>query len=73
MNSVKLYVRDAVGVEFLVTFTANTPENIASFRNHVKACQRYWRTAEYRKKVDPLRWPCFPVKVCIEPYEDMAK
>lgn len=68
MNSVKLYVRDAVGTEFLTTFTSNSPENIKAFRKHVAACKRYWRTPEYRNKVDPIRWPAFPVTVHIEPY-----
>lgn len=73
MNSVKLFVRDAVGAEFLTTFTANTPENVSKFRRHAASCQRYWRTPEYRSKVDPIRWPAFPVTVHVEEYEDKSQ
>lgn len=72
MNSVHLSVVDAVGTSFLDTYTANTPENIASFRKHVASCKRYWNTAEYRNKVPSIRWPCFPVEICIEEYEDAS-
>lgn len=70
MNSVHLFVRDSVGATFLDTFTANTAENIAQFRKHATACKSYWQTAEYRKRVPSYKWPCFPVTVCVEEYED---
>lgn len=73
MNSVHLYVKDACGVSYLDTFTANTPENIASFRKHVQSCKRYWQTAEYRNKVHPSRWPAMPVEVVVEEYEDASQ
>lgn len=73
MNSVHLFVLDAVGTQYLDTFTANTAENIASFRAHVTSCKRYWKTAEYRKRVPPTRWPCEPVTICIEPYQDTSQ
>lgn len=73
MNSVRLCVRDALGNEYLTTFTANTPENVKKFRKHAKACERHWKSAAYRKGVHPSRWPVFPITVHVEPYEDKSQ
>lgn len=73
MNSVHLFVRDATGANYLDTFTANTPENIAAFRKHVQSCKTYWKTEAYRKKVHPSRWPCEPITIHVEEYEDKSQ
>jgi hypothetical protein len=75
MNSLHLYVLDATGVEYLSTFTANTPDKIAQFRKHVESCKRYWKTAEYRKAIrnDHRGLPCFPVTIHADPYQDESQ
>lgn len=73
MNSIHCFVRDAVGGNYLDTFTANNAENIAAFRKHVAACKRYWKTAEYRAKVPAIRWPCEPVEIVIVEYHDKSQ
>jgi hypothetical protein len=71
MNSVHLFVRDAVGVHYLDTFTDNTPENIAAFRKHVASCKRFWRSRIYEP--DHRGAPCHPVEIVIEPYYDASQ
>ncbi len=73
MNSVHLFVKDAVGNIFLSTFTANTSDAVSDFRKHVASCKRYWKTKAYRDKVPSYRWPCEPVEIFVEPYEDVSQ
>lgn len=74
MDSVALFVRDAVGVEYLHTYTDNTPENVAKFRKHVAWWKRYVRSPAGRKayNVTAVGQPCFPVTTHVEPYDSKA-
>ena len=56
---------DAQGVHFLVTRADESHK--PAFQKHAAWWSRYAKTAEYRARVDPFRWPVFPVKLHIEP------
>lgn len=63
MNSLRMYVEDALGDKFLFTCASNRPGQAESFRRHA----RWWlRTGHKRSK----NGPCFPCKVVVEPYQD---
>lgn len=65
MNSVCMYVKDAVGDKYLFTCANNTPEHVASFRKHAT----WWKKTGY-KSAPVNRQPCFPVEIVIEEYQD---
>jgi hypothetical protein len=65
VNSLRMYVEDAVGDKFLFTCATNRPGQAASFRRHAN----WWLRRGYRHTVTS-RQPCFPCKVVIEPYQD---
>lgn len=65
MNSLRMYVQDAVGDKYCVTFATNREGVESSFRKHA----RWWIKTGY--KSTPIgRQPCFPCKIMVEPYND---
>lgn len=57
-------VVDAVGDTYCVT--GSSPDYESAYRKHVAWWRNHVKSAEYRKKVDPSRWPVEPVKIVIE-------
>jgi hypothetical protein len=64
------YLLDSVGSKFC--YTVASADYAPKFRNHARWWRNYARSAEYRAKVDPMRYPAFPVTVVIEPIEHSA-
>ncbi len=65
MNSLRMYVEDAVGGKFLFTCATNREGQAEAFRRHAN----WWIRTGY--KSSPVQsQPCFPCKIVIEPYED---
>jgi len=60
-----MYVEDALGKWFLVTYTVNSRGNAEGFRRSA----RLWVRGGY-KRAKPDHWPCFPCKIVVEPYQD---
>lgn len=67
MNSLAMWVEDAVGDRYCVTFAKNREGQEASFRKHA----RWWMKIGY--KSNPIgRQPAFPCKIVVEPYMDKS-
>ena len=65
MNSLRMYVEDAVGEKFLFTFATNREGQAEAFRRHAA----WWLRTGY--KHSPVQsQPCFPCKIVVEPYND---
>lgn len=61
------YALDAAGEKHLFTCQDDTPERRASFRRHMRDWEQYTKTAAYRAKVPPIKWPVYPLKMVVEP------
>ena len=65
MNSLRMYVLDATGEKHCFTCATNREGLADAFRRHAK----WWTRTGY--KSGPVgSWPCFPVKIIIEEYQD---
>lgn len=65
MNSLRMYVLDAVGDKFLFTLATNREGQVSSFRRHAS----WWMRTGY-KSAPVGRQPCFPCSVVVEEYQD---
>lgn len=65
MNSLRMYVEDAVGGRFLFTCATNRPEQKESFRRHA----RWWINSGYRQ-TPVAKQPAFPCRIVVEEYQD---
>lgn len=65
MNSVRMYVKDAIGAKYLFTCATNRAEQISNFRKHAN----WWIKSGH--KYSPIeKQPCFPCEIIIEKYQD---
>lgn len=65
MNSLRMFVQDAVGDKYLFTCATNREGQAKAFRRHAN----WWLKTGY--KDSPVnRQPCFPCTIIIEPYQD---
>ncbi len=65
MNSVCMYVLDAVGRKWLLEFSTNDPSIKASFRKNAQ----WWMRGGFRKS-KPEHQPCLPCRLVLEEYHD---
>lgn len=65
MNSLRMYVQDAVGTKFLFTCANNRPGQAEQFRKHAA----WWIKTGY-KKTPVEKQPAFPCSIIVEPYQD---
>ena len=65
MNSLRMYVQDAVGEKYCFTLATKRDGAESSFRSHAK----WWIRTGY-KSAPVGRQPCFPCKIVVEQYED---
>lgn len=65
MNSLRMFVMDAVGDKYLFTCATNREGQASQFRKHA----RWWLRGGY-KSAPTDKWPCFPCQIVVEEYQD---
>lgn len=67
MNSLRMYVEDAIGCKFLFTLASNREGQEKSFRNHAT----WWIKKGYRYSKVEFQ-PAHPCRIIVEPYQDQT-